>query len=566
MGGQQRRGQRRPQARQRSLRRQVRQVHAPGRDRRGPLPARRTVRTRRSRSLRLLHRARISVGAALAINVPSSRLLTIQGPSSADLRPILDGTGSERILDLTGGGRALLGSLILENGKTLGGASDGGGAIRSSVRLTISGTTIRNNRSIAGPGGGLLSTGTLTVLDSEIRGNTAGGKGGGVSATAANQIVRTVIAGNVATADGGGAWLGTGAGIEQSLIEANSAGGSGGGVAFAGNTIAIDRTTIRANSRGQREWWRTVRVGPGARRLLGHRGQHDGRRQQLVDERWRPAGGRQGQHEARERHHLRQRGPRWPGRSAARRPRARRARDHQQHRLRHVVPGRGPGLFDVRLRDLGPRQHHRLRWMRAAQRRRAARPSTPCSDRSTPTAARQRPVSRRRRLLPVLPIRGDSPALDAGTSCVPTDARGLDRTGPACDLGAFELTLAARDFRDDASGNLGPPSPVLASGTARVPISSIPGSALSGPAGNGSLDRPNAIPNAQIRGIDLEQTGFAAVPLRQIALDALPADAEVLDSDLPGADPARLLERGQRRRLASATSSTTGSTISPVNR
>ena len=114
-------------------------------------------------------------------------------------------------------------------------------------------------------------------------------------------------------------------------------------------------------------------------------------------------------------------------------------------------------------------------------------------------------------------------------ACPPTPA-GSNRTGPVCDLGAFELNLAARDFRDDASGNLGPPSPVLASGTARVPISSIPGSALSGPAGNGSLDRPNAIANAQIRGIDLEQTGFAAVPLRQIALDALPLDAEVLDA------------------------------------
>ncbi len=197
-----------------------------------------------------LDRARILIGAALTISVPSSRLLTIQGPSSADRRPILDGAGSERILDLTGAGRALVGNLILENGKTLGGASDGGGAIRSSVRLTAAGTTIRNNRSLAGHGGGLLSTGSLTVLDSEIRGNTAGGNGGGVTATAASQIVRTVIAGNVAAADGGGAWLGTGASIEQSLLEGNNTGGSGGGVAFAGNSIAIDRTTIRDNRAG----------------------------------------------------------------------------------------------------------------------------------------------------------------------------------------------------------------------------------------------------------------------------------------------------------------------------
>ena len=134
------------------------------------------------------------------------------------------------------------------------------------------------------------------------------------------------------------------------------------------------------------------------------------------------------------------------------------------------------------------------------------------------------------RLLPVVPILGDSPAIDAGTSCEPTDVRGLPRVGPACDLGAFELTLQARNFRDDGDGSFGPSTPVLRYGAARVPIDQIPGSALTDPAGNGSLDRPAAVPQAQIRGLDLEQTGLAAIPLRQVALAAVPLDAEVLDA------------------------------------
>ena len=494
-----------------------------------PSSSSRRGRTRSISFAPALDRARILIGAALTISVPSSRLLTIQGPSSADRRPILDGTGSERILDLTGAGRALVGNLILENGKTLGGASDGGGAIRSSVRLTAAGITIRNNRSLAGHGGGLLSTGSLTVLDSEIRGNTAGGNGGGMTATAASQIVRTVIAGNVAAADGGGAWLSTGASIEQSLLEGNNTGGSGGGVAFAGNSIAIDRTTIRDN-----------RAGTGS------------------------GGGLSASDPALDDFSVAAVNTTVAGNSSSTNGGALRVADKANTRLENVtVSGNevragqvglqlgAPGLAGHVIRNsivfgtvsaAGAKDCSAFGYETSGTdsiigsgdcapqnggERLAVDPLLgPFDVYGGVTLAGVEPP----RLLPVLPIRGDSPALDAGTACVPTDARGLNRTGPACDLGAFELNLAARDFRDDASGTLGPPSSVLASGTARVPIASIPGSALSGPAGDGSLDRPNAIPNAQIRGIDLGQTGFAAVPLRQIALDALPLDAEVLDA------------------------------------
>ena len=154
------------------------------------------------------------------------------------------------------------------------------------------------------------------------------------------------------------------------------------------------------------------------------------------------------------------------------------------------------------------------------------------------------------RLVPVLPIRGDSPALDAGTSCVPTDARGLNRTGPACDLGAFELTLAARDFRDDASGTLGPPSPVLASRHGQGAHHQIPGSALSEPAGNGSLDQTSSgrqcpDPRHRPRADRVRRCPAAADRAR-----CPPARRRGPRLDLARADPPRLLERRQRRRLA----------------
>jgi hypothetical protein len=36
------------------------------------------------------------------------------------------------------------------------------------------------------------------------------------------------------------------------------------------------------------------------------------------------------------------------------------------------------------------------------------------------------------------PLLAGSPAIEAGEGCLPTDQRGLPRTG-SCDLGAFEL-------------------------------------------------------------------------------------------------------------------------------
>ena len=128
------------------------------------------------------------------------------------------------------------------------------------------------------------------------------------------------------------------------------------------------------------------------------------------------------------------------------------------------------------------------------------------------------------------PLFGDSAAVDAGSCLQTVDGRFLPRVGPACDLGAFELTLQARNLRDDGDGIMGPPSPILRYGGARVPIDQIPGSVLSRPVGQ-RQPRPSGLhPERRLRGIDLEQTGLAAVPLRSIPLRSIALDAEILDS------------------------------------
>ncbi|HEX8681862.1 MAG TPA: choice-of-anchor Q domain-containing protein [Ardenticatenaceae bacterium] len=104
----------------------------------------------------------------------------------------------------------------------------GGGGIESSGILTMTNTTISGNTT-SGNGGGIASGGTLTVTNSTISGNGAAGDGGGIFT---NQIYQpdlpfygvsnlnnVTIADNTADTDGNGSGNGGGIANDDALIE-----------------------------------------------------------------------------------------------------------------------------------------------------------------------------------------------------------------------------------------------------------------------------------------------------------------------------------------------------------
>ncbi len=122
--------------------------------------------------------------------------------------------------------------------------------VNDGVTTGISGLTIANGQITGNVGGGIYSSGTLTVSDSVISGNTAD-QGGGIYNHNGTLVVNTsTISGN--TSQGGGAGGGlynTGTlTVNNSTVSSNTApnGGAGAGL-FDGGTLTINNSTFNAN-------------------------------------------------------------------------------------------------------------------------------------------------------------------------------------------------------------------------------------------------------------------------------------------------------------------------------
>ncbi len=165
-----------------------------------------------------------------------------------------------------------LGNLTLNNATIRGGygyVSDsnyayiGGGGILNQGQLTITGSTIADNRTrtdyYSGDGGGIYNTGTLTISGSFIINNVANGylatMGGGIYSTGNLTILSTQISGNVAVSSrfdaGGGVYSSGTLIIQDSTFQNNEAGGEygafGGGLAAKGSSY-ISGSTFVGNS------------------------------------------------------------------------------------------------------------------------------------------------------------------------------------------------------------------------------------------------------------------------------------------------------------------------------
>jgi CSLREA domain-containing protein len=146
--------------------------------------------------------------------------LTITGALSSTT--VLDGGGLDRVLDLHGIA-ATLSDLTVQHGS----AADGsGGGILSSGALTVLRSQIRDN-STSVAGGGITNSGTTTLTDSAISSNVAhtgavagSGSGGGILNLGVLVLINTSLSDNLAEADGGGIYNGDSVQSTITLIHA----------------------------------------------------------------------------------------------------------------------------------------------------------------------------------------------------------------------------------------------------------------------------------------------------------------------------------------------------------
>lgn len=159
---------------------------------------------------------------------------------------ILDGQNVRRGLQVNAGITAKLDHFSIVNGK-----ADHGGGIYNSGTLTLNNITISGN-SANGAGGGILNKNTLTVNATSISGNSAY-SGGGISNERVMVLTNTTINGNSAGQGGGGIHQSKKPSYPASLnlknvtISGNSSTGYGGGISNTDGTIIINNSTITAN-------------------------------------------------------------------------------------------------------------------------------------------------------------------------------------------------------------------------------------------------------------------------------------------------------------------------------
>ena len=185
------------------------------------------------------------------------RNLTIRGSDS--LISIIDGGSSGTVVTVQPGVSLSLESLTVQNGRT---AADGGGILNQG---TLTATRVQVLSNVAATvassrGGGIFSTGQLTLVDSTLTGNEAQAGGGAiyVSGPSASAVIEgTILAGNTVrdlTTDfrgGGAVHVAFGdAVVRDSQIISNTTDYTGGGVTVrgSGSEVQIIDTWIHGNT------------------------------------------------------------------------------------------------------------------------------------------------------------------------------------------------------------------------------------------------------------------------------------------------------------------------------
>ena len=141
-----------------------------------------------------------------------------------------------------------MGALTLANSQVLSNTGSDTGGIYSKGALLIRDSLIASNTIPSSSGGGIIAwTGSATLINTLVRGNSANSWGGGlVSIAAAVTVSRSTFLSNTAS-DGAGLYSQVGAAIVESTFAGNQAGQAGGALMVTGGTLALDRSTLSGN-------------------------------------------------------------------------------------------------------------------------------------------------------------------------------------------------------------------------------------------------------------------------------------------------------------------------------
>jgi len=198
---------------------------------------------------------------ALASPLPAlSGADQLLGPGAPALT--VSGSGKHVVLTVLAGANVTVTGLRLAHGFS----TAPGGAVNNAGALTLRRDVVTNSTTTTGTeyftgGGGIASTGSLTLNDTTVSHNTAigafpadmGGHGGGVNSTGALRVVDSRIASNHSDLGGGGIFNGGTATVKASVLSANTTGttdwgaGEGAGVENNPGVMTVMGSTINGN-------------------------------------------------------------------------------------------------------------------------------------------------------------------------------------------------------------------------------------------------------------------------------------------------------------------------------
>jgi predicted outer membrane repeat protein len=179
---------------------------------------------------------------ALTINGVTLGIENVSGGSIA-----IDGNHSGRVFDVgpTTAAQVTIDGVTIQNGT----AVDNGGGVRvgDGSSLAVIFSTLSGNS--ASVGGGLYTTGTVTLTNSTLSGNSASA-GGGLYTTGTATLTNSIVSGNVGSGSGGQAAGILNSGtltVTNSTVSGNSAGNAAGGIENSG-TVTVNNSTLSGNT------------------------------------------------------------------------------------------------------------------------------------------------------------------------------------------------------------------------------------------------------------------------------------------------------------------------------
>ncbi|HLJ92950.1 MAG TPA: right-handed parallel beta-helix repeat-containing protein [Gemmataceae bacterium] len=176
-----------------------------------------------------------------------SKSVTIAGPGANLLTVRRDSGGSYRIFSVDGGATVTISSLTIANGIGPQPLQVGGG-IANSGTLTLNNSTLTGNSAFEGGGGGIFNSASamLTVNNSTLSGNSSGdGVGGGIRNDGTLLINGSTFTNNSATV--GGAIQNTGALMVNTCTLSSNSANEGGGLDNNSGSLTVDNSTLSGN-------------------------------------------------------------------------------------------------------------------------------------------------------------------------------------------------------------------------------------------------------------------------------------------------------------------------------